>query len=134
MQTVLCVLLATLRCVVAQNAPSPLADIVPPTTTPLGNAAVWQEAVAIDTAKNLSATNQLVYSQIGWWQSLENSSNTYTEGSFHVDGGPNVSQFLQVIQSYPVRFDQAQASDPKKTPSKYNLAEDVKNLWSDTTP
>ena len=133
MQIVLCVLLATLRCVVAQNAPSPLA-IVSPTTTPLGNAAVWQEAVAIDTAKNLSATNQLVYSQIAWWQSLENSSHTYTEGSFHVDGGATVSQFLQVIQSYPVRFDQAQASDPKKIPSKCDTAEHVENLWADTIP
>ena len=140
MKTVLCVFVAALRCVVAQNAfaalqgaPSPPADTVPSTPTPLGNAAVWQEAVAIDTAKNLSAINQFFYSQIAWLQSLENSSKSYTEGSSSLNGGASISQLLQVIQSYPVRFDQAQASDPKKTPSKYDLAEHVKNLRSDTT-
>ena len=138
MKTVLCVCVAALRCVVAQNAfaalqgaPSPPADTVPSTPTPLGNAAVWQEAVAIDTAKNLSTTNQFFYSQVAWWQSLENSSNSYTEGSTSVDGGATISQLLQFLQNYPVRFDQAQASDPKKTPSKYDLAEHVKTLRSD---
>ena len=134
MQTVLCVLLAALRCVVAQNAPSAPADTVPPTRTPLGNAAVWQQAVAIDTAKNLGATNQFAYSQIAWWQSLENSSNTYTDATLPINGGPTVSQLLQATQVYPVRFDQAQASDPEKTPSKYDPAEYVENLWSDTMP
>ena len=138
MKTVLCVFVAALRCVVAQNAlaalqgaPSPPADTVPSTPTPLGNAAVWQEAVAIDTAKNLSATNQFFYSQLAWWQSLENSSNSYTEGSTSIDGGATISQLLQFLQNYPVRFDQAQASDPEKTPSKYDLAEHVKTLRSD---
>ena len=140
MKTVLCVFVAALRFVVAQNAlaalpgaPSPPANVVPPTPTPLGNAAVWQEAVAIDTAKNLSATNQFFYSQIAWLQSLENSSNSYTEGSSSIDGGAIISQLLQFIQMYPVRFDQAQASDPKKTPSKYDLTEHVENRRSDAT-
>ena len=141
MKIVLCVLSAALRCVVAQNAfvalqggPSPPASIVAPTPTPLANAAVWQEAVAIDTAKNLSGTNQFIYSQIAWWQSLENSSNSYPAGSSSIDGGSTISQLLQVLQTYPVRFDQAQASDPKRTPSKYDLAELLGNPWSDAMP
>ena len=143
MKTVLCVWLAAFRCVAAQNAfaalngaPSPPAGTIPPTPTPLGNAAVWQQAVAIDTANNLSTTNQFAYSQIAWVQSLENSSNSYAVGSEHIDGGPTISQLLQTLQIYPVRFDQAQASDPKKAVSKYDLAEHVENLhvWSDAMP
>ena len=144
MSTVLCILLAATHCVVAQDAldalaalkgaPSPPVNIVPPTPTPLANAAAWHEAVAIDTANNLTGTNQFFYSEIAWWQSLENSSNSYSDNGFTLGGGGTVSQILQVIRLYPVRFDQAQASDPKKTPSKYDLAEHVAKLWSDAIP
>ena len=133
MKPVLCIFLAVLRCVVAQNAFAALKGALSPpsSTTPLANAAAWHEALAIDAANNHSGTNQLLYTQFAWFQSLENSSNSYTDGSFSLAGGANVSQLLQFLQLYPTRFDQAQASDPKKTPSKYDRAEHVRNPWSD---
>ena len=124
MITLLCLCLIALRCVVAlgtlqslKDGPSPPEDIVPKTPKPLGNAAVWQQAVALDTATHLNGTNQYIYSEIAWWQSLENSNYSYTVGSSAI-GGPSVSQLLQQLQIYPIRFDQAQASEPKQTPSK----------------
>ena len=92
-------------------------------STPLGNAAAWHEAVTIDSARNLSSgiNNRYVYSEIAYWQSLENNSNSYLSGSTDPNAGALASQVLQYIRSYPVRFDQAQASDPKQTSSKWSL-------------
>ena len=119
MKTVLYLFLAALRYVNAQEKlsfASPSAD-----TSPLGNVALWQQAIAIDIAKNLTSTktNQYFYSQLAWWQSLENSSNSYPSGNAGgIEPGPDVSRLLQTLDAYPIRFDQAQASDPKRTPSK----------------
>ena len=128
MNAILCLFLTALQYVIAQNAlpamndvPSPPANVVPATPSPLGNAALWQQAVAIDIAKNLTGanSNRYFYSQVAWWQSCENSSNTYLLApSDAVDLAPTASQFLQTFQLYPTRFDQAQASDTKRTPSR----------------
>lgn len=128
MNTILCVFLPVLQYVIAQNTlaamkdvPSLPANVVPATPPPLGNAALWQQAVAIDIAKNLTGvnSNRYFYSQVVWWQSCENSSNTYLSGpSDSGDLGPTASQFLQTFQLYPTRFDQAQTSDPERTPSR----------------
>ena len=98
--------------------PSPPASVSG--STPLGNAAVWQEAVTIDAARNLTSgiTNQYFYSEIAYWQSLEINSNSYLSGLADPDAGALVSQVLQSLRFYPMRFDQAQASDPKQTSSK----------------
>lgn len=127
MNTILYLALAALRYVDAQNSlaaldglPSPPASAVPSTPTPLQNAALWQQAIAIDTASNVTGTftNRYFYSQIAWWQSLENSSNSYTAGTLSsMESASYVSQLLEVLESYPTRFDQAQASDPNQTPS-----------------
>lgn len=128
MNTILCLFLAALQFVIAQNAlpamndvPSAPANVVPATPSPLANAALWQQAVAIDIAKNLTGakSNRFFYSQVAWWQSCENSSNTDLSGpSDSIDLGPTASQFLQTFQLYPTRFDQAQALDPQRTPSR----------------
>lgn len=128
MNTILYLFLAFIKDVKAQTAlsainslPSPPASVVPSAPAPLGNAAIWQQAVTFDAANNVTGNhaNQYFYSSVAWWQFLENSSNSYlsgTQGS--VDAGPYISQLLQVIQNYPTRYDQEQASDPKQTPSK----------------
>ena len=124
MKTALYLFLAALRYVNAQGSlsfASPSAD-----TSPLGNVALWQQAIAMDIAKNLTSThtNQQFYSQLAWWQSLENSSNSIQSG--HAGGiqpGPDVSRALQTLDIYPIRFDQAQASDPKRNPSKKSLVD-----------
>lgn len=128
MNTILYFFLVAFLDVNAQSAlpavdrlPSPPVSVVSSEPAPLGNAAVWQQAVTLDAATNITGThaNQYFYSSIAWWQSLENSSNSYLsglQGSF--DAGPYMSQLLQVIQNYPTRYDQAQASDPNQTPSK----------------
>ena len=119
MKTVLCLFLAALRYVDAQESlsfASPSAD-----TSPLGNVALWQQAIAMDIAKNLTSTrtNQDFYSQLAWWQFLENSSNSDTSGNAGgFKPGPDVSRMLQTLLIYPIRFDQAQASDSKRAPSK----------------
>ena len=122
MTTSLYFFLASILAVNAQSAfpgdnglPSP-----PSASTPLGNTAVWQEAVTLDAASNLTSgvNNRYVYSSVAWWQSLENSSNSYLSGSADPDAGPWMSQLVQHLQMYPTRFDQAQASDPEQTSSK----------------
>lgn len=125
---ILCLFLTAIQDVYAQTAispynglPSPPASLVSSSLEPLGNAALWQQAVALDVANNISGkhVNQYFYTAIAWWQSLENSSNSNLSGSSpSFDAGPVVSQLLQHLQSYPTRFDQAQASDPHRTPSK----------------
>ena len=135
MKTILCLFVAEFSSVVAQKRFPALKDsFAPPpsvlssTPRPVGNSALWQQAVSIDTAKNLSYANQNVYAQIAWWQGLENSSNSYLAGSLDFDAGPYMSQFLQNFQTYPVDFNQAQASDPKQTPSKYDIDESWSNM------
>ena len=98
--------------------PSPPANVSG--STPLGNAAVWNEAVTIDAAGNLTSgiNNRYFYSQVAYWQSLENNSDSYLSGLTDPNAGASVSQVLQDLRLYPVRFDQAQASDPKQTSSK----------------
>ena len=123
--------LASILAVNAQTAlpavaglPSPPASVVSSASPPLGNAAVWQQAVDIDAASNLTSglTNQYIYSSIAWWQSLENSSISYLSGApASPNAGPLISQVLQFTQNYPTRYDQAQASDPKQTSSKRSL-------------
>lgn len=124
MKTVLYLFLAALRYVDAQESlsfASPSAD-----TSPLGNVALWQQAIAMDIEKNLTSTNtnQHFYSQLAWWQFLENSSNSDPSGYVGAGNaggykpGPDVSRMLQTLLVYPIRFDQAQASDSKRTPSK----------------
>ncbi len=113
------------------NVPPPPTSVVPYAPPPLKNAALWQQAVAIDIAKNLTGnlTNKYFYSQLAWWQSLENSSNSYQSGGpSSLDAGPYVSQFLETIEIYPGRFDQAQASYPERTPSKSGPAEIQKSM------
>ena len=116
------------------DLPSPPANVVPSAPAPFRNTALWQQAVTIDAAnaaKNITGvTNQYFYSAVAWWQSMENSSNSFQPGlSNPADAGPYMSQLLQFIQCYPTRFDQAQASDPEDTPSKQLL--DVVYLFTD---
>ncbi|CAD6592577.1 MAG: hypothetical protein ASARMPREDX12_006253 [Alectoria sarmentosa] len=104
---------------VANALPSPPASVVPFAPQPLGNAALWQQAITLDAADNITGNhvNQYFYSSVAWWQSLENSSNSYLSGSLgSSDAGPYMSQLLQAIQNYPTRYDQAQASDPNQMP------------------
>ena len=91
------------------------------TSAPLGNAAVWQQAVILDAVSNVtgSLANRNFYSSIASWQSFENSSNSYLAGSpASIDVGPYWSQVLQNLQIYPTRFNQSQASNPQASPSK----------------
>lgn len=128
MNTILYLFLAAIINANAQTAfpatnglPSPPANVVPSAPAPLGNTALWEQAITLDSANNITGNhaNQYFYSSVAWWQSLENSSNSYFSGSpSSVDAGPHFSQLLQIIQNYPIRYDQAQASDPKQTPSK----------------
>ncbi|KAF6226573.1 hypothetical protein HO133_009439 [Letharia lupina] len=126
MNTILYLFLAAIINAKAQTAfsatnglPSPPASVVPSAPAPLGNTALWEQAITLDSANNITGNhaNQYFYSSVAWWQSLENSSNSYFSGSpSSVDAGPHFSQLLQIIQNYPIRYDQAQASDPKQTP------------------
>ncbi len=103
------------------SLPSAPANVVPSIPAPLGNTALWQQAVTFDAASNITGNyaNQYFYSSVAWWQSLENRSNSYLSGSSSsVDAGPYISQCLQAMQIYPTRFDQAQASDPQRITSK----------------
>ena len=128
MDTILYLFLILMKDVKAQTAlsainslPSPPASVVSSALSPLGNAAIWQQAVTLDAANNVTGNhaNQYFYSSIAWWQSLENSSNSYLSGApGSIDAGPYLSQLLQGIHNYPTRYDQEQASDPKQTPSK----------------
>ena len=106
---------------VANGLPSPPASVVLFAPQPLGNAALWQQAITLDAADNITGNhvNQYFYSSVAWWQSLENSSNSYLSGSLgSTDAGPYMSQLLQAIRNYPTRYDQAQASDPNQIPGK----------------
>lgn len=125
---VLCLFLTAIQNVNAQSAlpatnvlPIPPANVVPSAPAPLGNAALWQQALTLDATMNSTGNhaNQYFYSSVAWWQSLENSSNSYLSGAPHsVDAGPYMSQLLQVMQNYPTRFDQAQASEARQNSSK----------------
>lgn len=79
--------------------------------TPLGNAAIWQEAVAIDANKSVNGTpsyeNQNFYILLATLQSDENSSNSHFDHSTSL-----ISQGLEVLHAYPVQFSQAQAAQP----------------------
>ena len=100
------------------NFPSPPAGLP---QTPIGNAALWQEAIKNDAvvtapgATNAMA-NQIFYEQVQWFQSQENSSLQVLPHPVY--SSAVTSQGLQGLQIYPTRFDQAQASDPSRSISK----------------
>lgn len=100
------------------NNPSSPATVVSSVSVPLGNAALWHQAVTLDASSNItgSHSSESFYSLIASWQSFENGSNSYLAGS-SVGSGSYWSQILQNLQIYPTRFNQAQASDPQKTTS-----------------
>ena len=86
---------------------------------PIENAAIWQEALNFD-AKNgpNTNTNQKFYQYLQLLQLSENSSHPceaipqVCTGS-PVENAAQMSEALQFLQSYPTRFDQTQAADPK---------------------
>lgn len=92
---------------------------------PIGNAALWQEALNNDAAAtapgavNAENTNQNFYQTIQFAQSQENSSlqqlNSFGNA---VESAAFISEGLQGLQIYPMRFDQAQAADPAKSISE----------------
>ena len=98
--------------------PSPPAGIP---QAPIGNAALWQEALKNDavvtaTGATNAMVNQNFYKQVQWFQSQENSSLQVLLDP--VQSAAITSQGLQALQIYPTRFDQAQASDPSRSISK----------------
>ena len=100
----------------------------------LENAAVWHQAVTMDAQMKTNRTNQNFYLQMAWWQCLENSSVSYLSGATGFkDAGPYMSQTLQAVTIYPVRFDQAQASNPGRTPSRHD-ATDIQISQANTLP
>ena len=95
--------------------PSPAAGVIQSSPAPIGNAALWQEAIKFDAAKTApNGTNDMAiqkfYAQIEWVQSVENSSNGPPSNA--VESAAWMSRALQSLQMYPTRFDQAQALDP----------------------
>ena len=86
--------------------------------TPIGNAALWQEAIKNDAAVTAPGAtnfmaNQDFYKTVQWFQSQENSSLQVLLDP--VQSAAITSQGLQGLQIYPTRFDQAQASDPSSS-------------------
>ena len=99
----------------ADSLPSPPAGIIKPIPEPIGNAALWQEAVKLDEAHRAangtpSYDYQRYYSQLAWIQTIENSSHPYLSES-----APSISKSLQDINNYPTQFNQPQSHDSART-------------------
>ena len=89
--------------------PTPPATLL--LTTPLKNAAVWQDAVSNDAKIGSDARdNQNFYQLLAWAQTQENSSLAIQE-----DNIESASKGLQSINIYPTDFNQEQALDPGTT-------------------
>ena len=95
--------------------PSPSAPLP---STPIANAALWQEAINNDAAvatpgASNAKNNQGFYQLIAFVQSQENSSLLQSDSGLNAaDTSAFVSETLQGLQMYPTRFDLAQASNP----------------------
>ena len=125
MKSVLFYLLAARALATASCKPQAIGNIPPAivsaaatvTPTPLANAALWHEAVTNDA--KLGGTiviNQYFYSQLAYFQLLENSSNSIVENALGC--GQAASTGMQYLHSYPTEFNQAQALDPAVTEGK----------------
>lgn len=83
----------------------------------VGNAALWEEAVSIDTRLNAGNLNQIFYRLISYLQKIENGSVDALAG---VGSGVSyIGQGLQFLHIYPGQFDQAQAALPAETLGRY---------------
>lgn len=96
------------------SLPTPPAGIIKAIPQPIGNAALWQEAVKLDDAHRAangtaSYEYQKYYSQLAWLQTGENSSHSSSSYSVSL-----VSKALQKINNYPTQFNQPQAQDTAK--------------------
>ncbi|KAI4088347.1 MAG: hypothetical protein LQ344_006132 [Seirophora lacunosa] len=79
----------------------------------VGNAALWEEAVSIDTRLNAGTLNQMFYRLISYLQKIENGSIDALAG---VGSGVSyIGQGLQFLHIYPGQFDQPQAALPAET-------------------
>ena len=101
---------------------APRKDIV---NQPLGNAPLWQEALANDAKIGGGNTNQLFYQTIAYFQSQENSSHSLdmSKSSSQADAlstSSLIAQGLQHLHVYPAQWDQAQADHPAQSISKLN--------------
>jgi len=92
---------------------------IKPSPLPLGNAAIWQEAVGIDATIDVGK-NYLVerfYQLIAYGQSCENASNSIAFKD-PITAASMTSQGLQELHIYPTQFNQPQAANPATTKSK----------------
>ncbi|KAL9599260.1 MAG: hypothetical protein Q9219_003962 [cf. Caloplaca sp. 3 TL-2023] len=80
---------------------------------PLGNAAIWQEALDNDARIN-STSNRWFYGMVASLQFFENSSHTIatTQNPDPVTAASLIGQGLQYLNMYPCQFDEPQASNP----------------------
>ncbi|KAK4694688.1 hypothetical protein P7C71_g2930, partial [Lecanoromycetidae sp. Uapishka_2] len=83
---------------------------------PLSNAAIWQEAVELDTTIDIGQNYvaERFYQLVAYAQSMENTSNNNIYGD-PIIGASYTSQGLQALNMYPTQFDQPQAAYPATT-------------------
>lgn len=86
---------------------------VPVPPSPVGNAALWTEALAFDASRSQGITNQYLYAALAWVQSTVNTSNSNTNPP--ISYSSSQAQGLQTDQIYPADFSQPQALDPATT-------------------
>ena len=94
-----------------RNIPSDVYD------APIANAALWQQALALDAEKNAGKLNQMFYQIVAWLQKGESSSHTFYENT--LTGPAYVAKVLQFVGLPPTQFNQPQAADPAKSLGEY---------------
>ncbi|KAI4175300.1 MAG: hypothetical protein LQ343_001836 [Gyalolechia ehrenbergii] len=93
---------------IAQNFKAFLSDSIP--SEPIGNTAVWEEAIANDAKASKGPANQLFSQSIAHVQKYEIASDI--SNATTLSQSSSAARVLQFLQLYPTRFQQAQAANP----------------------
>lgn len=91
-----------------------------PSPLPLGNAAIWQEALNLDNTIDVGKNylSERFYQVVAYAQTLENSSNSYVLGD-PMTSSELTSQGLQSLSMYPTQFNQPQADHQTTTKGRW---------------
>lgn len=104
---------------IAQNFKAFLSDSIP--SEPIGNTAVWEEAIANDAKASKGPANQLFSQSIAHVQKYEIASDI--SNATTLSQSSSAARVLQFLQLYPTRFQQAQAANPAEVIGEYQCGD-----------